>query len=299
MVKDKNKPNKRTFGNLINSSFVSSSPASKKLAGSSVRSDEEGVVMALASAAEGDAKQSTADVQRNVQRNVGLGLQQGTVVNVVELEETKIDYIMSKLSKLDILDTILSDVNDLKQSLDFCHNSIDEIKAENRQMKHTITEIQTELAAAKKANHDNLELIHEQQWRSMRDNLLFHGIPENQEVNEDCVTLIQDFVCKELGLGDVSIARAHRIGGKADGKNRPIVAKFDLCKDRETVKFNAKKLAGKKFGITEQIPLAWHNQRKLLMPKFRLAKSLGHKAQFSKDKLYVNGQQVLPDKATA
>lgn len=73
--------------------------------------------------------------------------------------------------------------------------------------------------------------------RSMRDNLLFYGVPEGGE-NEDCENLVRK-VCAEhlkLNLQDVTnlvFDRVHRVGNASDNKVRPIVAKFHYYKQRE------------------------------------------------------------------
>ena len=211
---------------------------------------------------------------------------------------------MTKLQKLDLLETLSNDVNELKHSVEYCHNSIDDIAKENKVLKQTIESMKADLEASRKANKENHEMIIEQQWRSMRSNLLFHGIAEaTPGQTEDCIPVLRKFIQDELGFdvetcARLSIARAHRIGKKiaGNGKSRPSVAKFDLYKDREAVRGSSRKLAGKKFGISEQLPSAWHLRRKELMPKFRESKNLGHKAVFNKDKLFVNGQEVFPDK---
>ena len=66
--------------------------------------------------------------------------------------------------------------------------------------------------------------------RSMRENLLFNGIPESE--SENCEVKVKDFMVKELDLepqsvNDMTLDRVHRIGrAKGPGSIRPIVAKF-------------------------------------------------------------------------
>ena len=49
---------------------------------------------------------------------------------------------------------------------------------------------------------------------------------------------------------------------RVDGKCRPIVAKLSRFKQREVVRLAGPKLAGKRFGISEQIPKEWQDKRK-------------------------------------
>lgn len=66
------------------------------------------------------------------------------------------------------------------------------------------------------------------QARSMRDNLVFSGIPEIPA--EDSEKSVKDFMCNQLRLStdtiNISFHRVHRIGQKHDSKRpRPIIAK--------------------------------------------------------------------------
>lgn len=79
--------------------------------------------------------------------------------------------------------------------------------------------------------NDLLEIITKLEMRSMNDNLMFYGIPENE--GEDCKQLIRDIWTEQLEMSvddanGVRIVRAHRVGGKRRSANkpRPIVAKF-------------------------------------------------------------------------
>ena len=61
--------------------------------------------------------------------------------------------------------------------------------------------------------------------RGRRNNLLFHGIPE--VYREYCAQMSHNFMRDKLKLlHTVTIERAHRIGPREAGKNRPLIAKF-------------------------------------------------------------------------
>ena len=62
------------------------------------------------------------------------------------------------------------------------------------------------------------------EYRSMRENLLFHGIKES--TNENCELLVRRFIAEHLDIGeDIKLDRAHRLG-KPKGRTRSIVVKF-------------------------------------------------------------------------
>ena len=68
--------------------------------------------------------------------------------------------------------------------------------------------------------------------RNMRENLVFHGLPEN--VNEDCEAVVKTFCQEKLNMAELEVKaiildRVHRIGRfekMRPGAVCPIVAKF-------------------------------------------------------------------------
>ncbi|XP_061173535.1 uncharacterized protein LOC133182701 [Saccostrea echinata] len=130
------------------------------------------------------------------------------------------------------------------------------------------------------------------QTRSMRDNLIFDGIPETHD--EDAETLIKDFIKNELNITDnIEFHRVHRMGSKGGTRPRPIVAKFVLHKDRERVRRAAPgSLADKPYGINEQFPKEINERRKQLYPQYKAAKRQRKRATLVVDKLFVEGQLV-------
>ena len=85
------------------------------------------------------------------------------------------------------------------------------------------------------------------------------------------------------------------MGKATPGKTRPIVAKFERYQQREKVRMAGPRLAGKKFGVSEQIPKEWQEKRKSLLPYFKEAMKQGKRAQFVGPKLLVEGHFVTID----
>ena len=203
----------------------------------------------------------------------------------------KLDVIMERLQKLELFDQLTVQVASLSRSLEYCHATIADLKAENGALKAQMTTILCDTDDHRrqaKADHD---AVIDLQWRSMRDNLVFYAIPE--KVNESCEATLKQFFVDEFGVTeDVEIARAHRMGKQETGKTRPIVAKFHRYQQRETIRLAGPRLAGKRFGISEQIPKEWQDRRKPLLPVFKDAKRQGKRARFVGDKLLVEGRFV-------
>lgn len=144
--------------------------------------------------------------------------------------------------------------------------------------------------------------------RSMRDNLLFHGLPE--ENDENCELIVQNFIHNVMKIEkEIVFERVHRIGRRPtysaavnDGtsltgnrKPRTIVARFSHFKDRERVRFAAPKtLKGTEYSVYEQFPVEIEERRKLLYPKMRSARKNGNKVRLVKDRLYINSEQYIP-----
>ena len=159
--------------------------------------------------------------------------------------------------------------------------------------------------------HENLKSKHEEydekfiqtddkltemQWRSMRENLIFTGIDEEEEEsevkNENCERKICDFIFKDLGINDqMTFDRVQRIGKYSPEQTYPrhIVAKFHSFKDWEKVRRAAPyALKGRKYGVREQFPTEIENKRKLLYPVVKKAKEVeGNKVQLVRNKLFL------------
>ena len=105
----------------------------------------------------------------------------------------------------------------------------------------------------------------DQETRSRRNNLIFRGHPEVR-YNDDCEAIIRNFLQRHLDIDPnlIRIQRAHRLGdlkyrpwGRAGGQRnapRPIIVGFTEYKDVELIMANARKLAGKDFGINRDYP---------------------------------------------
>ena len=79
------------------------------------------------------------------------------------------------------------------------------------------------------------------------------------------------------------------------GKPRQIIARFLRYPDREEVMSNARKLKGKDFGISPDLPKEILERRRKKMHQFKKAKQDGKTAFFSRaepDKLFVDGVQI-------
>lgn len=124
--------------------------------------------------------------------------------------------------------------------------------------------------------------------RSMRDNLLFCGIPEEAE---DCGKTMRKFMCDKMRVRkEINFKRVHRIGQKSTNqKARPrnIVAKFTHYKDRELVRKQAPKmLKGTTYCVQEQFPVETDQRRRALFPVMRGARRRNQRVRLIRDSLF-------------
>ena len=135
-----------------------------------------------------------------------------------------------------------------------------------------------------------------------RENLRFYGIEEDPEGAEHTWQVLMDFFQPGLGIDDASdieFQRVHIIGpfNQQPPKPRQIIARFLRYPDRERVMSNARKLNGRKFGISADLPIEIVDRRKKVLPKFSCGKEGGQVGLFSRavpDIFFIDGKLFSP-----
>lgn len=239
----------------------------------------------------------------------------------------KLEYLSNKLNTLDQIDKRLSDlernvcsvnhelqemktmktkVEEIEKGMTFISQQYDCQQKAVKEIERTVKEIDKKSTVAMKENEtmrDDLQVVRSElkelserhldlQTRSMRDNLVFDGIPETLE--EDAEQVLKNFIKDELNItDDIEFHRVHRMGRKGGPRHRPIVAKFVMFKDRERVRRAAPgSLMNKPYGINEQFPKEINERRKRLYPHYKAAKRQGKRATLVADKLFIEGQLI-------
>ena len=207
--------------------------------------------------------------------------------------QKSVKSINSRLDKIDTKVTSLeSKIIDVEKSREFDSSSIDEINHKQKEIE-TLLEKVNSLEQQQRNHNEKLEKdVIDLKSRSMRDNLLFFGIPEvKNETDSDCVqkvlTLIEAKCNIENATTDIKLHRAHRIGGFNMDKMRPIVAKFVYFPDRERVRRSADTLIYPQ-GISQQFPQEVVKTRKRLYPIMKAAREKNQEAHFVLDRLYID-----------
>ena len=144
------------------------------------------------------------------------------------------------------LDQLSSDINDLKESLEFTEQDIDNklIKGENelKDLKTDVKAIENDLLNPDEVSDKLVEL----EDRSRRNNLRIDGIEESpDETWETCENKIKDIIKEKLDIEtDVELDRCHRMGKKRGNRPRTLICRFTKFKDKQCVLSNARKLKG-------------------------------------------------------
>ena len=230
--------------------------------------------------------------------------------------ERQIIDMNNKLSKLDLLDNILHRLASLEQQYTGFQHDLARMRTEvqvvtaktDQNHEHCnyvsdkVTVLENRNKELAESNYELREEIHRLQTRSMKDNLLFSGLPETpspdgHEDAQQTEIIISDFIKNKLQINeDIPLQVAHRLKRRRDGRPRSIVAKFERRKDRERVLRAVKTgiLNGTNLSVNEQFPAAISQRRQELLPKLREERAKGNRAHINYDTLYINGVPWTP-----
>ena len=147
-------------------------------------------------------------------------------------------------------------IKELEDGLDFANTERESFKEKFDKLKCEINQLRDE------------KLYMEVYQR--RENLRFFGIKEEADMEEDAREVLVGFLKTELGMENadqIEFQRVHRVGKRvsSSGKPRQIIARFLKYPQREEVMSNARKLKGKNFGISPDLPSEILERRKKKM----------------------------------
>ena len=147
--------------------------------------------------------------------------------------ENKVETMDSKLINCEKSCSFLSkEYEDQKKELNAAKSNVSKLQKRRTDLESKCMEYESK---SSKMHTKLLDL----ESRNMRENLVFHGLPEN--VNEDCEAVVKTFCQEKLNMAELEVKaiildRVHRIGRfekMRPGAVRPIVAKFHRYSDRE------------------------------------------------------------------
>ena len=233
----------------------------------------------------------------------------------VAVQTTAINLMDKKLEKLDTLEKKVCEVDgDMKKLWNFVHDQLKENKDSITKISDRIDTFEfalgtaheqiTQLNSDKKRMQDSILYL---QSQSMRNNLVFSGITEDNHENPEATEVkVRHFMVDKLKIAQdivdgFQLERVHRMGSNSSGtyataRPRNVVAKFLHFKDRETVRRARMNLKGTGYFVNEQFPKEISDRRRELLPKMHQAKRDGKTSWLSYDTLYIDGRPVRSER---
>lgn len=181
--------------------------------------------------------------------------------------------------------------NEVIKGLEWSDKEVCDIKFKQNEQATGIEQIQSQLKGVISENIDLKNRLLNQERYSGEFNLRFGGISE--KADENCMNIINSVITKDLGIQNVQVENAHRVGKKREGQTRHVIAKFILRPQRRQVLTTAKSvLKDKDTFVTEDLipeDRQKKNQLREIMAKYY---SEGRKVRFSRGRLFVDGKEV-------
>ena len=182
-------------------------------------------------------------------------------------------------------------------------NDLKNAQSEVKNLQKKCSDLTNQVNEQSKSKTKLESKLTELEARSMRENLIFNGIPET--TGEDCEFKVRDFMLKELKveagkIDSMVLDRVHRIGKVSNGAAsiRPIVAKFHKYADREMVRDAGYKIKAelhlRKLSVKPQLPHDVIQKRKGLSAAYEKAKTEGKNPKFVMGKLLIDGAEYQP-----
>ena len=183
-----------------------------------------------------------------------------SVLDLISGHQTLLKQRLDQLC--DSLTSVKTGVEELKESLSFTQNDIDQRFSK---INEKVQSLEKELSSTK----EDVRVIQttEPTWaleirrklvdledRSRRHNLRVLGIKEDRRESwKECENKIYDMLEEKLEMDtcNITIERAHRVGEKSKDKERTIAVQFSFYKDKINILRNCKKLKGTKMSIFE------------------------------------------------
>ncbi len=202
------------------------------------------------------------------------------------------------MEKLELLTQLSQDVKDQRASLEFSQATIDVLKKDNASLRMDLNCLKQQVTDLQYENFHLSKDVLDMQCRSMRDNVIIHGIPEKgKETYMETEQLVKSFLkdsfqLEEKEVDAIHFSRAHCIGQSRHGmlRPRPVVAKLTDSKAKLVIMGKGKRLKDTPFSISDQFPPEILRRRRLLYPVMRDARNAMKRTCLSVDKLYIDGK---------
>jgi hypothetical protein len=213
---------------------------------------------------------------------------------VSTLKRTVRDFENNATSLSNVFDSV-RETSELNKSAVISNNK------QTEQCVKDLKSLEKELVSIRDSNDNLQSCVVDLKTRSMRDNLIFSGLPEDR--HEDTEQILQSFIQKKYKINyEVCLERVHRMGKWKENSSYPrnIVAKFTYFKDREYIRTHAAKyLHRTNVWVNKQYPLEIKERRNKLYPVLRQARKDRRKVKLVRDVLYIDGEVYTPPTRSA
>ena len=218
-------------------------------------------------------------------------------VNSIDL---KVNDMEKKIGSLE------TKITEVESSCSFLSKEYDRQRIELKEAKTAIKNLQkscedfenkaNELTREKDRNNDKLLDL---ESRSMRENLVFYGIPETvatDGIQESCENLVKNVINNHMGINAENFIfdRVHRMGLDKARKPRAIVAKFHYFSERESVRLKSydadvkRKLREANLGVGIQRPQQSRDARRAMADIIKAEEEKRRKVRQNGNKLYID-----------
>lgn len=183
--------------------------------------------------------------------------------------ESKVSGIMKRL---DALEEKSQNIDNVSLKVSSMTKTIEEVSARNNLFESRLNELED---------------------RSRRDNLIFHGLPDNietwQETESNTTRVISSIT--DTFPAD-AIQRAYRLGSFMPNKSRPVIVKFASFKTKEKLLSLRSQFKHKNISISEDFSVATRTARRKLIA-FGKSQASSEPFKLRYDKLILNGKSYV------
>lgn len=151
----------------------------------------------------------------------------------------------------------MKELKSLKESLEFSQEQISELVKDNAELKGKMELMEARVDTTETENKKLKESLLNVKCRSMRDNIVFAGIPEVE--GKDCETVIREFMSEQLNMPSeivqgITFSLVHKMGRASKDRPHAIVACFEHYQQKELDKGRGRELRNTNFGMNDQFP---------------------------------------------
>ena len=191
------------------------------------------------------------------------------------------------------------EVESMKEGLNSQQKEIEELREENLTLEKRVSYLEGNLLRTEKVVADLKEDLLDLKARSMRDNIIVSGIPENESESRWYLLkalngiLATTLKMQQHDIDSIMVDRCHRLGQKKeDGTPRPVIYKITPSWAKDVILSHTKYIPkNSSTKVFEQFPPEIQERRKRLVPVLKEAKTAKKKAKLAVDKLIIEGKQ--------